>query len=254
MTLALDGTIALVTGASSGIGEATARHLAGLGATVALVARRADRLEKLVAEIEGNGGAAFAVETDITDREQAIAAVERTVEKFGRLDIVVNNAGVMYLGPSVGADLDDWERMVEVNTLGMLYITNAALPHLLAAAEQEPRRVADLVNVSSVAGRQAFPVNGVYALTKFGMGGFTESVRQEVSKRHVRVGLIEPGSADTEIVSHNTPEVQEQILKPFFVDNEVLSADDVADAIGYMVTRPRHAAIFDLWISPTEQA
>ena len=155
MTANLTGTTALVTGASSGIGAATARQLAEHGACVALVARRLDRLEALAAEIDQAGGTALAVEADITDRTQAEAAVQQTVERFGRLDTLVNNAGLMLLGPVVGADTQEWDRMIAINVQGLLSTTRAALPHLLQAAQEGPRRVADIVNISSIAGRVA---------------------------------------------------------------------------------------------------
>ena len=158
----LDGTVALVTGASSGIGEATALALAGQGATLALAARRVDRLQEVSTVIRERGGTALVIESDVTDAEQATAAIERTVSELGRLDTLVNNAGVMLLGPLVGAPLDEWQRMVELNVLGLLYCTHAALPHLLEAADGEPRRVADVVNISPVAGRFARNGNGVY--------------------------------------------------------------------------------------------
>ncbi|WP_235508039.1 SDR family NAD(P)-dependent oxidoreductase [Agromyces sp. Soil535] len=191
MDSSLSNTVALVTGASSGIGAATARRLAEHGASVALVARRRDRLEDLATEIEEAGGTALVVEVDITDRTQAEAAVQKVVERFGRLDILVNNAGLMLLGPVVGADVEEWERMIAVNVRGLLSTTRAALPHLLEAAEEGPRRVADIVNISSIAGRFAWGGYGVYNLTKFGVNGFTESLRQEVTQRHVRVGVLE---------------------------------------------------------------
>lgn len=248
----LTGTIALVTGASSGIGTATARRLAEEGASVALVARRRDRLEALAAEIEEAGGTALSVEADITDRTQAEAAVQQTVERFGRLDTLVNNAGLMLLGPVVGADAEEWVRMIAVNVRGLLNTTNAALPHLLQAAEEGSRRVADVVNISSVAGRFASSGFGVYNLTKFGVNGFTESLRQEVTQRHVRVGVLEPGAVDTELVSHNTEEVQTGIAA-FPADKQALAPEDIADGVAYMVTRPRHTAIGELWIMPTDQ-
>jgi len=151
MTRPLEGTVALVTGASSGIGAATARALAALGASVALAARRADRLEQLASEIDSSGGRTLVLDTDVGDAAQAQSAVERTVRELGRLDTVVNNAGVMLLGPIENAPLEEWERMVKVNELGVLYVAHAALPHLLDAAQSGARRVADLVNVSSVA-------------------------------------------------------------------------------------------------------
>jgi len=248
----LDGTVALVTGASSGIGEATARVLAGHGAAVALVARRRERLDSLAEEITQAGGRALALETDVTDREQAVDAVERTVKEMGRLDTVVNNAGVMLLGPIEGAPVEEWERMVHLNLLGLLYVAHAALPHLLRAAEDGPRRVADLVNVSSVAGRVAREGSGVYNLTKHGVGAFSESLRQEVTRRHVRVSLVEPGAVSTELMSHNRPEIQESAGQRF-KDIERLQSEDIADAIAYMVTRPRRVAVNEILIRPTEQ-
>ena len=252
MTSNLTGTIALVTGASSGIGEATAGRLAKDGASVALVARRRARLEALAAEIEQAGGTALVVEADITDRTQAEAVVQQTFERFGRLDILVNNAGLMLLGPVVGADPDEWGRMIAINAQGLLYTTHAALPYLLKAAEDGPRHVADIVNISSIAGRVAWNGYGVYNMTKFGVNGFTEALRQEVTKRHVRVGVLEPGGVTTELGSHNTGAVREEI-DAFYATTEALAPEDIADGITYMVTRPPHASIGELWIMPTDQ-
>ncbi|MDQ1683204.1 MAG: hypothetical protein QOC60_1208 [Frankiaceae bacterium] len=252
MSAVLSGTVALVTGASSGIGEATALALAGEGATVVLAARRLDRLDTLVGKINADGGTALAVEADVTDPDQARAAVERAVSEYGRLDTLINNAGVMLLGPAVGAPLEQWEQMVRVNVLGVLYCTHAALPHLLAAADTDPRRVADVVTVSSVAGRVPRNGSGVYNLTKHGVGAFSESLRQEITERHVRVGLVEPGVVETELVSHNLAPVRE-LLDKRFVGLEKLQAQDIADAITFMVTRPRHMAVNELLVRPTDQ-
>jgi NADP-dependent 3-hydroxy acid dehydrogenase YdfG len=252
MTAKLDGTAALVTGASSGIGEATARALATHGAAVAVAARRRDRLEELVAAIEAGGGRALAIEADLTDQQQAIRAVERTVAELGRLDTVINNAGVMLLGPVVGAPLEEWERSVALNVNAMLYVAHAAVPHLLRAAEDGPRRIADLVNVSSVAGRRATTGSGVYNATKFAVNAFTESLRQEITERHVRVSVIEPGAVDTELRTHLRDEIRERTER-MFADIERLKAEDIADAIGYIVTRPWHVAINEVLIRPTEQ-
>ena len=252
MTPKLIGTTALVTGASSGIGAATALRLASDGASVALVARRKDRLEDLATEIQQAGGTAMVVEADLTDRSQAEAAVEQAVERFGRLDILVNNAGLMLLGPVVGADPDEWDRMIAVNNQGLLYTTHAALPHLLKAAEDGPRNVADIVNISSIAGRVAWNGYGVYNMTKFGVNGFTEALRQEVTKRHVRVGVLEPGGVATELGSHNSGAVREEI-DSFYQTTEVLAPEDIADGVSHMVTRPRHTSISELWIMPTDQ-
>lgn len=249
----LDGTVALVTGASSGIGEATALALAASGASVALAARRVDRLDDLAAKVRAEGGRALVIEADVTNEEKARGAVDRTVAEFGRLDTLVNNAGMMLLGPAVGAPLSEWQRMVDLNVLGLLYCSHAALPHLLAAAESAPRRVADMVNVSSVAGRVARSGSAVYNATKHGVGAFSEALRQEVTGRHVRVSLVEPGGTMTELSSHNRPEVRETIQRRF-ADIDMLRATDIAEAIMYIVTRPRYVAVNEILIRPTEQA
>jgi NADP-dependent 3-hydroxy acid dehydrogenase YdfG len=248
----LDGTVALVTGASSGIGEQTAVGLAELGADVVVAARRTDRLDALVEQITGKGGRALAVAADVTDEAQAGAAVTQAVERYGRLDTVIANAGVMLLGQIEGADTTEWRRMIELNTLGALYTAHAALPHLLAAAEQEPRRVADLVITSSVAGRTVRLGSGVYNASKHAVGAFAEALRQEVTQRHVRVSLIEPGAVETELASHNSPQVQEQMAKRF-ADMERLQADDIARTIAFVVTSPRHMAVNEVLIRPTQQ-
>ena len=248
----LDGTVALVTGASSGIGEATAKAFARQGAAVAVVARRIDRLERLAGEITEDGGRTLAIEADITDQEQAVSAVEQTVSELGRLDTVFNNAGVMLLGPVEDAPTEEWDRMVDLNVKGLLYVAHAALPHLLKAAEDSPRGVADLINTSSVAGRRTRSGSGVYNLTKFGVGAFSEALRQEVTGRHVRVSLVEPGAVATELQSHLRDEIKEQAAARF-ADVQILQAEDIADAVIYIVTRPRHVAINEVLIRPTEQ-
>jgi NADP-dependent 3-hydroxy acid dehydrogenase YdfG len=166
--------------------------------------------------------------------------------------MLVNNAGVMLLGPAVDAPLAEWQQMVEVNVLGVLYCAHAALPHLVRAAEQAPRGVADMVNVSSVAGRIARRGSGIYNLTKHGVGAFSESLRQELATRHVRVSLVEPGATDTELSGHNRPEVLEA-LRSQFGGMARLQAEDIADAVTYIVTRPRHVAVNEILIRPTEQ-
>jgi NADP-dependent 3-hydroxy acid dehydrogenase YdfG len=246
----LKGTVVLVTGASSGIGAATATALAAQGAAVALAARRGDRLGAVAAEIRQQGGTALVLECDVTDQQQAVGAVERTVGELGRLDTLINNAGVMLLGPVVGAPMPEWQQMVQLNVLALLYCAHAAVPHLLRAAEDEPRHVADMVNISSVAGRSARNGNGVYSLTKHGVGAFSESLRQEVAKRYVRVSLVEPGATATELASHNRPEVLDSIRSQF---GQTMDAADIADAITFIVTRPRHVAINEMLIRPTEQ-
>jgi len=249
---ALRGTVALITGASSGIGAATAEALAGLGATVALAARRTERVEELAAKIRADGGQALAITADVTSEAAARGCVERTVAEFGRLDTLVNNAGTMLLGPAVGAPLAEWERMVRLNLMGLMYCTHAALPALLQAAADSPRQVADLVNVGSIAGR--FPRSGSagYNATKFGVTGFSEAIRQEVTKRHVRVSVLEPGAVETELVSHNRPEIQER-HRARFADTTKLAATDIADTIAFVVTRPWYMAVNEVVLRPTEQ-
>jgi NADP-dependent 3-hydroxy acid dehydrogenase YdfG len=245
----LEGTIALVTGASSGIGEAAAKALARQGAKVAVAARRKDRLDALAQEL---GGHVLVIEADITEREQAIGAVERTVSELGRLDTVINNAGMMLLGPAEGAPLDEWDRMVAINLQGLLYIAHAAIEPLLEAAADGPRGVADMVNISSIAGRVARRGSGVYNLTKHGVGAFSESLRQEFATRRLRVSLVEPGAVATELTDHMRPE-QQEAARDRFRDIEKLTSEDIADAIAYIVTRPRHVAINEVMIRPTNQ-
>jgi len=254
VTTRLAGTVALVTGASSGIGEATARHLAREGAAVAVLARRKDRLDKLVADIERAGGVALVIQADISDQAEADAAIRSVIGRFGHLDILVNNAGLMLLGPIVGANIEEWERMLAINVRGLLYVTHAAMPHLLSTAAEGHRQVADVINISSIAGRQAWANYGVYNLTKFGVNGFTESLRQEVTRRHVRVGVLEPGGVDTELGSHNSEQMRAEIIEPFVAKHELLAAEDIAESIVFMVTRPRRASIAELWVMPTDQA
>lgn len=248
----LDGTTALVTGASSGIGEATAHALADRGAAVALAARRTERLEALAEDIRGRGGVAVTLRADLAEPDQAADAVERAVAELGRLDTLINNAGVMLLGPALDAPAEEWRRMVDINLVGLLHCSHAALPHLLRAAEDGSRGVADLVNISSVAGRVARSGSSVYNATKHAVGAFSEALRQELAGRHVRVSIVEPGAVKTELASHNRPEVLERIGRRF-ADIERLEAADIADAIAYIVTRPRRMAVNELLVRPTEQ-
>ncbi|MFK4834331.1 SDR family NAD(P)-dependent oxidoreductase [Microbacterium sp. ZW T2_14] len=251
----LTGTVAIVTGASSGIGEATAKQLAELGATVAVVARREGRLHALVTEIEAAGGSALALTADITDRMQAERAVQTVIDRLGRLDILINNAGLMLLGPVADQDVEEWERMIAVNQNGLLFMTKAALPHLLAAAEDELRAVADIVNISSIAGRQAWANFAAYNMTKFGVNGFTEALRQEITKKHVRVGVLEPGAVETELISHNNDTVKDALaVSDAESIPEKLQPEDIAESIVYMVTRHRRSSIAELWAMPTSQA
>jgi NADP-dependent 3-hydroxy acid dehydrogenase YdfG len=248
----LDGTVALVTGASSGIGRATAQRLAAEGAAVVVAARRQDRLEELAAAIGASGGQALAVAADLTDREQADRVVQQAVSELGRLDTVVNNAGVMLLGPALGAPAEDWDTMIELNVQAQLYVTRAALPHLVRAAADGPRRVADVVMISSTAGRVARPGAGVYALTKFGVAAFAESLRQELISQRVRVSVVEPGTVDTELVSHNRDEVRAAAERQTS-EIEPLHPEDIADAVAYIVTRDRRVAVNEVLVRAAEQ-
>jgi NADP-dependent 3-hydroxy acid dehydrogenase YdfG len=253
VTQRLAGTVALVTGASSGIGEATARTLAGEGAAVAMLARRTDRLSNLAGELHVAGATALALTADITDAGQAGAAVARTVEELGRLDIVVNNAGLMLTGPVADAPEDEWERMLAINVEGLLHITRASIPHLLRAAQEKPRRTADLVTISSTAGRVARPGTAVYSLTKFGVSAFSESLRQELQPHRVRVGVIEPGTVDTELASHLRDGPREATATQL-AQLEMLRPTDIADAVAYMVTRDRHVAVNEMLVRAADQS
>ncbi|MBV8196219.1 MAG: SDR family NAD(P)-dependent oxidoreductase, partial [Candidatus Dormibacteraeota bacterium] len=196
---------------------------------------------------------ALTIAADISDTEQAKSSVEQTVSVFGRLDVVVNNAGVMLLGPALEAPLEEWDRMIGINATALVHVTHAALPHLVDAAQTSPRGVSDLVNISSVAGRVARNGSNVYNLTKFGVGAFSESLRQELSPSHVRVSVIEPGAVDTELVDH-VREGYRATVRQRLAEIERLQAADIADAIHYVVSRPRHVAINELLIRPTEQS
>jgi len=245
---ALEGKVAAITGASSGIGEATALALAAEGAAVALAARREDRVADLASRIEGGGGRALAVATDVTDEEQANSFVAQANEELGGLDVLVNNAGVMLLGPVAGAPTDQWRQMIEVNLLGLLYCTHAALPIMGAAGS------GDIVNVSSVAGRTATFGSGVYNMTKWGVVGFSEALRQECGRAGVRVTAIEPGWVDTELQGHNEhPAVVAGMKKAMEKVERVLDADDIARAITFAVTQPPHVSINEMLIRPTTQ-
>lgn len=248
----LHGTVALVTGASSGIGEATARRLAADGAAVAVLGRRRDRLEELAGSIRVDGGVALVVEADITEPAQAAAAVEQAVVELGRLDTLVNNAGVMLVGPVTDAPTGEWDQMLAVNVQGLLHMTRAALPHLARAAEDSPRRIADLVNISSTAGRVARPGTAVYNLTKFGVNAFTEALRQEVLGQHIRVSVVEPGTVDTELTSHIRDGVREAIGRQT-AGLDLLQPQDIADAVSYIVTRDRRVAVNEILVRAADQ-
>jgi NADP-dependent 3-hydroxy acid dehydrogenase YdfG len=247
MSIDLSGQVVAVTGASSGIGEATAIACAQAGAAVALAARRSERIETLAQRISDEGGRAISLTTDVGDEEQARAFVERTHSELGRLDVLVNNAGVMLLGPIENAPTEEWRRMIHANVLGVLYCTHAALPLM---REQGGGHI---VNVSSVAGRIARAGSGVYNLTKFGVGAFSESLRQEGVAIGVRVTLIEPGAVATELPGHNREEVLEQMAKRF-AGVTPLTSEDIAEAILYAIGQPENVAVNEILVRPRAQA
>ena len=245
----LTGRTAAITGASSGIGEATALALAEAGCAVALGARRKDRIDDVAGQITELGHKAVALEVDVADEDQARGFVRSAHEQLGgRLDILVNNAGVMLLGPFESQSGDDWRRMVEVNCLGLVYCTHAALPLMRDGGGGH------VVNVSSVAGRVATAFAAVYNLTKFGVTALSEALRQEALHSSVRVTCVEPGAVETELLSHNPDFVQQAASERLGKIGKVLESKDIADAIVYAVTRPQHVAINELLVRPTRQS
>jgi NADP-dependent 3-hydroxy acid dehydrogenase YdfG len=249
MAASLEGRKALITGASSGIGEATALAMVAEGAAVALAARRKDRLDELAARIEADGGRAVAIEADVSDERSAEAMVATANAGLGGLDCVVNNAGLMLLGPLQGADPGEWRRMIDVNLLGLLYTTHYALPLLRDGGG------GDVINVASVAGRIASLGSGVYNMTKWGVVGFSEALRQECARANVRVTAIEPGWVDTELQGHNTnPMVLEQMEKMFQQLEKVLEPADIANAVVYAASQPEHVSINEILVRPSGQS
>lgn len=247
MSNKLTGKVAIVTGASSGIGEATAVALAAEGATLAIAARRSDRLESLAQRITANGGTVLPIVTDVSDETQVRDMVQKTQAEYGKVDILVNNAGVMLLGPIDGANTEDWRRMININVLGLMYATHAAVPLMKAQGEGH------IINISSVAGRVANAGTGVYNATKWAVGAFSESLRKEVYQHNIRVTIIEPGLVATELPQHITdPEAKER-AKNFYGSVKTLDSEDIAAAILYAVTQPIHVNVNEILIRPTEQ-
>jgi NADP-dependent 3-hydroxy acid dehydrogenase YdfG len=242
----LEDRVVAITGASSGIGEATALACARAGAAVALAARRMERIEQLAEQIEAQGGKALAVQTDVSDEGQAQTFVTRAHAELGRLDVLVNNAGVMLLGPIDGASTDDWRRMIDTNVYGVLYCTHAALPVM---REQGSGHI---VNMSSVAGRFARAGSGVYNLTKWGVNAFSEALRQECAPIGVRVTLIEPGAVATELVFHNSQQALEQMAKRF-EGVTPLAAEDIANAVLYAISQPENVSVNEVLVRPRAQ-
>ena len=246
MDFDLSGRVIAITGASSGIGEATALACAKAGASVALAARRVDRIDAIAERIEQAGGRALAIPADVGDEEQARDFVERAHRELGRLDGLVANAGVMLLGPVEGAPTEEWRRMVHVNVFGVLYCTHAALPLMRAQGS------GDVVVMSSVAGRVARAGAGVYNLTKHGVNAFAEALRQETVGSGIRVTMIEPGAVATELPDHNRPEILTQLAR-HFDGLDRLHAEDVANATLYALGQPPHVSVNELLARPSRQ-
>ena len=245
----LEGRRAAITGASSGIGEATALAFAREGAAVALGARRVERIEELRNRIEGDGGTAVAIHVDVSDEDDAHRFVRESHERLGGLDVLINNAGVMLLGPIEGAPTDQWRQMVDVNVLGLLYCTQAALPLMREGGG------GNIVNISSVAGRVGNPGTAVYNATKWAVVGFSEALRKEAGPSNIRVTCVEPGYVRTELQGHNEhPAVKQAIEQMEQQIGEVLEAEDIADAILHAVAAPPRVAINEILIRPTGQA
>jgi NADP-dependent 3-hydroxy acid dehydrogenase YdfG len=242
----LDGKVAVVTGASSGIGEATAEALAAEGATVVAAARREDRLSELVERLEGNGSRAMAVQCDVTDEEQAHYLIRRTEEEFGRVDILVNNAGVMLLSKIEKGLSGEWRTRFEVNVLGLLYVSDAAV------AIMKRQGSGHVVNISSVAGRRVRPTIGVYSGTKFAVNAISEALRQEVIEDNIRVTVIEPGAVATELPDHITDEEARESLGGL-LELDILQPEDIANAVDYAVTQPERVSVNEILIRPTQQ-
>jgi len=243
----LDGKVAVVTGASSGIGEATAEALAAEGAAVIVAARREDRLADLVERIRGNGGRVLAAVCDVTDESQAHGLIQKAVEEFGSVDILVNNAGVMLLS-SVGKGLsEEWRRMFDVNVMGLLYATDAAIDAMRRQGGGH------LVNVSSVAGRKVTrDSSGVYAGSKHAVHAISEGLRQELLGDNIRVTVVAPGAVDTELPDHITDEDARESLSGL-MSLERLQAEDIASAIAYAATQPERVSVNEILIRPTQQ-
>ncbi|MDQ1660656.1 MAG: hypothetical protein QOJ68_636 [Blastococcus sp.] len=243
----LTGKVALVTGASSGIGEATALALAEAGASVAIGARRTDRLDALAAKLRDGGTKVAQLALDVTDESACIYAVRQTREELGGLDVLVNNAGVMLLGTIVGADTEDWRRMLHTNVLGLMYMTHAAIEGMVEQGS------GDVVNISSVAGRIARKGSGAYNASKWAVNAFSESLRQEVAGAGVRIGLVEPGAVATELTDHITQPAAKAAAKQMVQSGTPLQSEDIARAVVYMVSQPPYAAVNEMLVRPTEQ-
>ncbi|WCB95951.1 putative oxidoreductase [Baekduia alba] len=246
MDIDLSGQVVAITGASSGIGEATALAAATAGAAVSLAARRTDRIEALANVINNQGGRAVAVTTDVSDEAQAKAFINTTLTELGGLDALVNNAGIMLLGPVAGANTDEWRTMVDVNLYGVIYTTHAAVDQLVAQGSGH------IVTVSSIAGVRASAGSAVYNATKFAVNAFSEALRQELAEHDVRVTTINPGAVETELRTHLSAE-QQQAQRERFAGVAQLQAEDIANIILYALGQPAHVSLNDILVRPTRQ-
>jgi NADP-dependent 3-hydroxy acid dehydrogenase YdfG len=243
--MSLAGKVALVTGAGSGIGEATALALAASGASVAVSGRRRERLDQVVARIEAAGGKALALPGDVAVEAEAMKSIDDVVAQFGRIDILVNSAGVNEAGGVESLTLDQWRRVIDINLYGTLYTCKAAVPHMKAQGE------GDIINISSTSGRRAAGLFGPYSTSKFGVTGLTEGLRQEVGGAGIRVSIIEPGATESEIANSITDPTWRDMIKAHVSKDGAMKASDIAEAILFIVGLPRRANVSQILIRPT---
>ncbi|HZP93955.1 MAG TPA: SDR family oxidoreductase [Burkholderiales bacterium] len=242
----IEGKIVVITGASSGNGEATARFLSAQGASVVLGARRADRIRSLAGELTGRGGKALAVATDVTHYDQVKRLVDEAVRTYGRVDVMINNAGLMPLAPLERLKIDDWNRAIDVNIKGVLYGIAAALPYM------KQRKAGHIINVSSVAGHKVRPGNAVYAATKHAVRALSEGLRMEVKPYNIRTTVISPGAVATELVNSITePDIAESTRK--FVAEVAIPADSFARAVAFAISQPDEMDVNEILFRPTRQ-
>jgi NADP-dependent 3-hydroxy acid dehydrogenase YdfG len=242
----IEGKVVVITGASSGLGEATARHLSAEGATVVLGARRSERIQSLAEELTGQGGKALAIATDVTDREQVKRLVNAAVEAYGRIDVMINNAGIMPRAPLERLTIDDWDRTIDVNIKGVLYGIAAALPHM------QRLKSGHFINVSSVAGHKISPEGVVYAATKHAVRVISEGLRMEVKPYNIRTTVISPGAVATELIESITqPDLREDMRK--WYEQAAISADSFARAVAFAMSQPEDVDINEILFRPTSQ-
>ncbi|MFV0375020.1 SDR family oxidoreductase [Microbacterium sp.] len=253
MSPAEGAPVALITGAGSGIGRACALRFARDGHTVVLAARSADRIDAVAAEIRGAGGRAETFPVDVADVSRSGELIDGVEREFGRLDVLVNAAGVMTVGPSLEVPIEQWQAMIDTNITGLIMLCRLAMPLLVKTAEHSARGVCDIVNISSLAGRSSKAHHNVYNATKWAVIGFSGALRQEFAGQRVRVSVIEPGLTATEIFSKQPPAARDYFAG-ITADKDILGADDVAESIEFIVTRPRHVALSEVVIHPAGQA